>query len=57
MDINFYDLPAVIYQCFIPHNFSEMRNDMETNTETGCQINDNEAGSKMVRGVYVKYFE
>ena len=73
MDINLKDLPAVINSCFILHNFCEIRqeainqNDVlvarnydvefQPKTDTGCEINNNEAGGKRIRNIFVKYFE
>ena len=73
MDINLKELPAVIHSCFILHNFCEIRqeavnqNDVlvarnydvefQPETDTGYKINNNEAGGKRIRNIFVKYFE
>ena len=73
MDINLKDLPTVIHSCFILHNFCEIRqeainqNDVlvarnydvefQPKTDTGCEINNNEAGGKRIRNIFVKYFK
>ena len=73
MDINLKELPAVIYSRFILHNFCEIRqeavnqNDVlvarnydvefQPETDTGYKINNNEAGGKRIRNIFVKYFE
>ena len=73
MDINLKELPAVIYSRFILHNFCEIRqeavnqNDVlvarnydvefQHETDTGYEINNNEAGGKRIRNIFVKYFE
>ena len=73
MDINLKELPVVIHSCFILHNFCEIRqeavnqNDVlvarnydvefQHETDTGYEINNNEAGGKRIRNIFVKYFE
>ena len=73
MDINLKELPAVIHSCFILHNVCEIRqeavnqNDVlvagncdvefQAKTDTGYEINNNEAGGKRIRNIFVKYLE
>ena len=73
MDINLKDLSAVIHLCFILHNFREIRQEainqndklvarnydveFQPKADTGCEINNNEAGGKRIRNIFVKYFE
>ena len=72
IDINLKDLPAVIHSCFILHNFCEIRqeavnqNDVlvardynvefQPETDTGYEINSNEASGERIRNIFVKYF-
>ena len=73
MDINLKELPAVIHSCFILHNVCEIRqeavnqNDVlvagncdvefQAKIDTGYEINNNEAGGKRIRNIFVKYLE
>ena len=73
MGINLKDLPAIIHSSFFLHNFCEIRqeaviqNDVlvarnydvefQPETDTGCEINNNEAGGKRIRNIFAKYFE
>ena len=73
MDINLKRPPAVIHSCFILHNLCEIRqdavnpNDMlvarnydvefQPETDTGYEINNNEAAGKRIRKIFFKYFE
>ena len=73
MEINLKDLLAVIHSCLILHNLCEIRqeavnqNDMlvarnydvefQPETDTGYEINNNEAGGKRITNIFVKYFE
>ena len=73
MAINLKDFPVVINSCFILHNICEIRqeavnqNDVlvarnydvefQPETDTGYEINNNEAAGKKIRKILVKYFE
>ena len=70
MDINLKELPAVIHSCFILHNFCEIRREavnvlvarncdveFQPKTDAGYEINNNEAGGKRIRNIFVKYLE
>ena len=73
MDINLKKIPVVIHSCFILHNFCEIRqeavnqNDVlvarnydvefQHETDTGYEINNNEAGGKRIRNIFVKCSE
>ena len=73
MDINFKELPFVIHSCFILHNVCEIRqeavnqNDVpvargydvefQPETDTGYEINNNEAGGKWIRNIFFKCSE
>ena len=73
MSINLKELPAVIHSCFILHNLCEIRQEavnqkdvlvarnydveFRPETDTGYEINNNEAGGKRIRKIFVKYFE
>ena len=73
MDIDMKYLPEVIYACFILHNYCEINNDVIANSRveeaqrfdanfqpipSTCHgVNNNEAGGKEMRQIFVKYFE
>ena len=73
MDINLKGLPAVVHLCFILRNFYEIRQEVvnqndvlvarnydvefQSETDTGYEIHNNEAGGKRIRNIFVKYSE
>ena len=62
MDINLKDLPAVIIrqEAINQNDVLVARNydvEFQPKTDTGCEINNNEAGGKRIRNIFVKYFE
>ena len=73
INMNLKDISVVIHYCFILHNFCEIRqeavsqNDVlvarnynvefQPETDTGYEVNNNEAGGKRIRNIFVKYFE
>ena len=73
MDINLYDLPFVIYACFVLHNYCELRNvsineetirmainydcDFQPPLTTNRSFSSNETESKRVRRVLTEYFD
>ena len=72
MDINLDDLPAVIYACFVLHNFCEVHNEsvcdehvriaieheLEGHSHTSqTTVHSNETEGKRVRRVLTKYFD
>lgn len=71
MDINLDDLPAVIYACFILHNFCEENKEAVSEERVGLAVaydrefqpvtissrDANEAEGKRVRGVLTRYFD
>ena len=72
VDINLYDMPYVIYACFVLHNFCEINN-VSVNEETvrsaitydrqfqpqatSSRISANENKGKKVRHILTKYFD
>lgn len=63
MDINLLDLPSVIYDCFVLHNFVEQEaierdRDLQPPTQTNSYLTDcNEVSGKRVRRTLTKYLD